>query len=185
MDKRIAKTKKALHEALLQLLKKQKLEDITVTKLCSAANINRNTFYFHYRGVYDLLNEIEMELIEEIKPFIGKAVNTSGFSPLESLCQVYYERKEILQTITAPGCDRSFSATILNLAKEPLMTTWTGMNQLSYRQAEKIYTFTVAGSISILTTWIQNGFPETPKEIAGFIEQASMAILDYYKEKED
>ena len=44
-DRRIQKTKKAIYEALIDLMRKKKLSSITVTELSAAADINRKTFY--------------------------------------------------------------------------------------------------------------------------------------------
>ena len=44
-DRRIIKTKKAIYEALVELMQKKKLNSITVTELAAQADINRKTFY--------------------------------------------------------------------------------------------------------------------------------------------
>lgn len=43
-DRRILKTKKAIYEALVELMQKKKLNSITVTELAAQADINRKTF---------------------------------------------------------------------------------------------------------------------------------------------
>lgn len=40
-DRRILKTKKAIYEALVELMQKKKLNSITVTELAAQADINR------------------------------------------------------------------------------------------------------------------------------------------------
>ncbi len=177
MDKRIEKTKKALQEALLDLLKTHSLNDITVTMLCRKANINRNTLYFHYRGVYDILEEIENTLIAEIRPFIGRSNAGQDVSPLTNLCRIYYARKDTLKIIIDSGCDQSFSEKILDIAGEQQFYNWIMDKSGNYNLARKINDFTVAGSISILNTWIQNGFTEPPDTIADFIERSSDAVI--------
>ena len=47
-DRRIIKTRRALHEAMIRLLKTTKLENMTVTMLCNASNVSRSSFYDHY-----------------------------------------------------------------------------------------------------------------------------------------
>ena len=49
-DLRIRKTKRALYQALEDLLKKKSLNQITVTELSALAEINKGTFYLH--GLY-------------------------------------------------------------------------------------------------------------------------------------
>ena len=55
MDRRIAKTQKALVEALQQGLTKHPWEDITVQMLCDTADVSRSTFYSHFESKEALL----------------------------------------------------------------------------------------------------------------------------------
>ena len=66
MDKRIEKTKKALHTAFYQLRAGNAIRDIKIADLCKAAEVNKTTFYSHYRSIYDLSAEVEKQLIQRI-----------------------------------------------------------------------------------------------------------------------
>lgn len=66
-DRRILKTKRAIYEALVELMQKKNLNSITVTELAAAANINRKTFYTYYSTVNDVLDEVINELISSLK----------------------------------------------------------------------------------------------------------------------
>ena len=66
-DRRILKTKKAIYEALVELMQKKKLNSITVTELAAQANINRKTFYTYQSTVNDVLDEGICELISSLK----------------------------------------------------------------------------------------------------------------------
>ena len=54
MDLRITKTRAAVKNAFLELRAEKPLEKITVKELSTAANINKATFYLHYRDIFDL-----------------------------------------------------------------------------------------------------------------------------------
>lgn len=69
-DRRIKKTKKALCEALAQLLINKDLSDITIKELTDTADIHRATFYAHYQDIYDLYEQIEESVINEIDSII-------------------------------------------------------------------------------------------------------------------
>ncbi|MCR5509551.1 MAG: hypothetical protein K6F54_01140 [Lachnospiraceae bacterium] len=56
-DLRVKKTKRAIYRALMDLLKKNNLENITVLELTEVAEINKSTFYLHYSDIYDLYQE--------------------------------------------------------------------------------------------------------------------------------
>lgn len=62
-------TKYALAEALGGLLEKKRLDDITVTELCAAGGVKRQTFYYHFHDIYELVGWMfdrrTQQLIEE------------------------------------------------------------------------------------------------------------------------
>lgn len=54
-DLRIIKTKKALFNSLLELMKIKPFEEIKISDICQNALINRSTFYSHFEDKYELL----------------------------------------------------------------------------------------------------------------------------------
>ncbi len=53
MDKRIIKTRRAVFNAVFELAMEKELDKITVVELCDKAEINKSTFYLHYRSIDD------------------------------------------------------------------------------------------------------------------------------------
>lgn len=51
-------TEAKLKIALKDMMKTKKLEDINVTALCRKCGIHRQTFYYHYTDIYDLIAAI-------------------------------------------------------------------------------------------------------------------------------
>ena len=70
-DKRIRRTKKLLRQALTRLMQQKDFQSITVTDVVREADINRGTFYAHYRDVYDLRDKIETGMIEDFRGMIA------------------------------------------------------------------------------------------------------------------
>lgn len=50
-DRRVRKTKKAIQDVFCEMIKEKKLNEITVKELCARADINKSTFYLHYRDI--------------------------------------------------------------------------------------------------------------------------------------
>ena len=65
-DRRVLKTRRAVHNAFAQLLTEKDLNDITVKEIADAADINRKTFYRYYAGIYELMGEIENEVTTQL-----------------------------------------------------------------------------------------------------------------------
>ena len=81
MDRRIKYTKKIIKDTFLSLLSEKDIKNITVSEICKIADINRATFYRYYLDVYDLLNKIQEEFVQELKNATTKEDNNiSTFS---------------------------------------------------------------------------------------------------------
>ena len=66
VDRRVRKTKAQLRAGLARLMQKKSIKEITVKELVDEVDINRSTFYLHYSDIYQMLESIENELMDEI-----------------------------------------------------------------------------------------------------------------------
>ena len=66
MDLRERKTKRSLKKAFLELRATKPLEKITIKELAQSAEISKATFYLHYKDIYDLSNQLQDEMIQDI-----------------------------------------------------------------------------------------------------------------------
>src|SRR5690349_12821508 len=55
IDRRAARTRRALHEALISLILRKGYDSITIQEIIDAADVGRSTFYAHYTSKEDLL----------------------------------------------------------------------------------------------------------------------------------
>ena len=60
-DLRVTKTRTAIRNALLELMSEKELTKITISEICARAQINRKTFYCHYRSPDTVIEELENE----------------------------------------------------------------------------------------------------------------------------
>ena len=67
-NRRSQMTERLIQDSLINLLQHQSLDEITVTAVCKAADINRGTFYAHYEDVKDFLLWVAPYLDFRIKP---------------------------------------------------------------------------------------------------------------------
>jgi AcrR family transcriptional regulator len=64
-DRRIQRTRQALRNALLQLVKEKGYDSILVEEITQRANLGRATFYLHYKDKEDLLVDVFSEIVKE------------------------------------------------------------------------------------------------------------------------
>ena len=60
-SRRTRYTRKAMQDALIDLMRERPLGSITIKALCEQADVNRSTFYAHYDSIEELLHDIEDE----------------------------------------------------------------------------------------------------------------------------
>jgi AcrR family transcriptional regulator len=84
LDRRSARTKRALRGALTSLLRTKTYDQITVQDILNEADVGRSTFYSHCRGKEDLLRRgLQPAAIDaHFQRFIAEGLGNRRFSPL-------------------------------------------------------------------------------------------------------
>ena len=99
MDRRVKYTKKIIKDSFLELLESKEIDKITVSELCSKADINRATFYRYYIDIYDLLEKIGQELVDEFKEMLNNYKDSSLKDVTKVYLTILKENKEITKII--------------------------------------------------------------------------------------
>lgn len=88
------RTEKAIMHAFLELLNQYPLDKMTVKDIVTACGISRNTFYYHYQDIYDLLRATfdavaELVLREDVTTWQESLRSCTRFA-LENRRAVYH-----------------------------------------------------------------------------------------------
>ena len=65
-SRRVTITKDAIKDGMLSLLKKMPFKNVSVSGLCREAAVGRATFYTHYTGLMDVIDELADEAIRAV-----------------------------------------------------------------------------------------------------------------------
>ena len=76
-DRRIMKSKRAIKKAFLTILSTKDINDITIKNIADVADVDRKTVYNYYNGTYEILNEIENEMVNTINETV-RSINIEG-----------------------------------------------------------------------------------------------------------
>ena len=88
-DHRTRVTKMLIRKAFTDLLSQKPIQSITIKELCQRAGINRGTFYSHYTDIYDLLQQIEGEMMEDLMAAIEPLLNMEELTPLKITTEIF------------------------------------------------------------------------------------------------
>ena len=84
-------TRKAIIEAFVKLLNERPLNKITIKDIVEECGINRNTFYYHFRDKYDLLNWIfDMDFFR----IAGSVETSQPWTVMTTLCNYFYDNRD-------------------------------------------------------------------------------------------
>lgn len=61
------RTKKLLKDTFLKLASKKNIDKITIKEITDECNLTRNTFYLHFIDIYDLLEDLQKEVLNELE----------------------------------------------------------------------------------------------------------------------
>ena len=176
-DRRTARTKKMIYNALSELLTEKELHKITVQEVVDKANLSRGTFYKHFFDVFDvydsmaeiILVEVGIALVEvaskDTKTFFTGITDYLSHNPSISRMIIAGKLKEQL-TKLFEGLFRQIQSEKLGISINDTALSYVN----SYR---------ANGFVAILTKWIQSNFKEPADEIVKHLTKLDTYIENY------
>ncbi|MBE7070185.1 MAG: TetR family transcriptional regulator [Ruminococcaceae bacterium] len=165
-DRRTLKTRKAIYDALMDLLTKKELHKVTVQEISDIADINRATFYKHFLDVYDLYDKLEQEILIEWGMLVLNMQDLKSKDFFINLVNYVDKNKNVFKMVfnsNAPGQLRARFQKLLEGLLQKIESEKRGADfkdvKLSYQTC-----YRSQGCIAILTRWIEEG-AEQPKEL--------------------
>lgn len=174
MDRRIKYTKKTIKDTFIKLLDEKDIKKITVSEICKIADINRATFYRYYLDVYDLLDKIQEEFIDELKaPYLENPsrVNSVGAFTKEIL-NVFIENKELVKILFDTNNNIYFLNDVLEVAYYMCQKRWEDdQPNISEDEINYAVTFIFNGALGVVNFWVKNDFDKDINEVSETIEK--------------
>ena len=179
LDRRVRKTRQQLQHCLAVLLKEKKIQEITVREITEMADLNRGTFYLHYKDVFDLLEKVELELLDELDDTLQKYQASDLHQKLSliftDLFVCVQENAEMVQILLGENGDLNFVNQVKERVREKCLKDWFELfNSQDSQLFDAFNAFVVSGCLGLVTYWLQNGMKESPKELAQIAEQIMM-----------
>lgn len=162
-------TKFMIARGLKQLLEGRSFTDITVGDIARHCKMSRNTFYYHFKDKYDVINWI---FYTEITPLIGDTVSIDKWgSGMRALC--HYIQENIYTNVVQFQGQNSLSDCLMefyeNLVQNIILNAG-GEKVLRPQQIKTISRFYAHGLSGVLLDWIQNGMRKDPDETVTMLE---------------
>ena len=170
VDRRVIKTRRQLKKGLAALMKEKSVNQITVKELVEEVDINRSTFYLHFKDIQDLLREIEENMEAQIKRAIEEhpivSGNENAFYFIEDMFRVLDEEREISKALIGPNGDMGFIHRIERIIKENSRGTLEKMFPGKKEDLKYFYAFCLSGCLGVVKVWLNEGEEKSPEEMA-------------------
>lgn len=151
-------TARRMEKALIVLLDKKSFSFISIKEVCHEANVNRSTFYLHYRNTYDLLEDaIKIVLSDFYRQFTDLHKEHTDYIS-DSYLTIYLEYVKSHQNIfrifykqDAPIDRMGILRSMYKFAIEDKMKE----NNVPESDREYIFMYYITGMSSIIGMWLE------------------------------
>lgn len=174
-------TKKALATSLKSLMDEKAFEKISIADICERCEMNRKSFYYHFKDKYDLVNWIfDTEFIAVArKKNYGRTDEV-----LKDICAYFYENRSFYRKALCIEGQNSFSdhfRELLYLIFSSQLDDIIGISLIKEFQIN----FFVDAIIMTFQRWITEYTTMTPAEFMEQMEECIKYITVKYGELEE
>ncbi|MFA1819763.1 TetR/AcrR family transcriptional regulator [Virgibacillus oceani] len=169
LDRRKKYTRMVLKDSMIKLLKEKQISEITVKEICELADVNRSTFYAHYLDLYDLLNKMEEEVLDDMKTYLYQynfQKDEESIQMTERILEYIVANKEIAQILLHENADPNFQKRVMKIAQKYLMDSWGLAKMLDEDFTHYLSIFTIGGCLQMIREWLEGNLDQSPKEMA-------------------
>lgn len=188
VDKRTVQTKQRIIAALIELINEKGFNDINVTDISRRAGISRGTFYIHYLDKFDLLHQVEAELLGKLQQtlddMIPKAikqlkdednVETFPYQMVISTLSQFFNDRELLTSLLSNQGDPAFLSQLKGLFSTEIRKKFLEFNGTVTYDAvipkDYIEEMVLDTLMGIVLHWLSKDNPEPAAEVAQIILQ--------------
>ena len=174
-DRRINKTKKAIQKSFLNILENKNITEVTVADIVKDADIARSTFYLHYADVYDLYEQIVIELMDELIDRFDKLYPKGpAASNFMQLINYIVEQKELFYLLVKKNSENKLIDNLTDIFTNRVLT----IEKIDKNNKKEYYEvlFTVTGAISLFINWLMKDREMKPSELSNILNDIILKL---------
>ena len=185
-NRSVLRTQKLLKDGLTELMMTKPMPSITVRELTDYVNLNRGTFYLHYRDIQDLLENMENDMLDEFieinNSYQREELNGKPFPLICDLYRFLGKNSEFVKLVLLTNQEQNFKNRLKAIIRERCMNDWDKIFAHTDPKLSDIYSaYVLSGCIGIIEKWIQNDTHQTPEELARYTEDIMLNGLNILK----
>ncbi|MFD1775570.1 TetR/AcrR family transcriptional regulator [Paenibacillus rhizophilus] len=178
-DAMAARTKELIKETFVRLVEKEGFGGVSVRNLTASAGINRGTFYLHYKDKYDLMEQIQTEILDGLQKVMVVDISSvelqqtyldeQPYAPFVCIFQYLHEHGGLIRLLLGPKGESGFPGKMKEVVSESfykkLFNHHTFENNPSIPK-EYLTAFSVSVFLGVTEEWLNQDPPYSPEQIA-------------------
>jgi len=168
-DARAVRTREALRLALLRLLERKSLEQITIRDICETSAVGYTTFFRHHPTKESLLDDVAAEQIGQLIGLslaAADAANTRAGSL--ALFAYVQEHRKLWSTLLTGGAQGAMRDEFLRVSRKVAATRAIGDH---WPPAEVVTVLVASSTIELMSWWLRQKKPLTIEQMAEIHER--------------
>ena len=167
-DRRVNRTHRRLHDALMSLIHEKGFDAVTVQEILDRADVGRSTFYAHFMNKTDLL-------LGNLKAESFQILPEEGSAEIPSVAWIFVHAGENLALYRAlsgteamPHVYRNFNEGLQRNWRKLLKNMRAAGRQIALPE-KAVAAYLSHALIGLLVWWLDNRMPHSPEEMLSLI----------------
>ncbi len=177
VDRRVLKTKRAIRNAFAKLMAEKDINDITIIELAATADINRKTFYNYYSGVYQVVEDIERDILQSYEELLGnvefRQSMDAPYALFERFSRLIDMDPEFFGYLLTMNGNSHLITRIMRLIKEKTCAAMVAQMDVAPHKADIMIDFVLSGMLSVYQHWFSSDRSVPLDEISRVISAMS------------
>lgn len=148
-DRRTTYTKTLIKDTVLSLLQKKPISKITVSEVCQIADINRGTFYLHYKDSLDVLEQLQDEYCDRVIALLEEHKDLNELDIILKLHQFNNENADDYLIFIRTDLPTHSFKKLTDYGKNQIVDYICSNSSLTRAEAEWVSYYIVSASIGI------------------------------------
>ena len=180
IDRRVARTRDMLHQALMSLILDMGYEKVTVADICDAANVGRSTFYAHFTCKDDLrrhgLDHLRKWILNQHREAVAAhdRLEDRAFAFSLILFEHARDHLDLFRALVGGGGASAqldiIRETLSDLVRDELAAV-ADQDSADAIPREIMVQYVVGAFMALLTWWLDGGAKLPPAEIDGMFRR--------------
>lgn len=178
VDRRVQRTQRELHEALVSLIIERGWDRVSVQEICDRADVGRSTFYLHFADKDELLLEGFEGLYASMDAVRSTAKGRFAFA--EALFEHAQDHLRVFRAVVGKRSGqvvlRRFRDVVVRLVEADLQSLRLGEDERA-----TVARYIGGGLVEMMTTWLDRPSRTDAKTVAATFVQLTQGVLSALK----